>query len=145
MKGKDDMAVAWFLQTFAFVAYNKVITSQVCRKLIVSLVTDAEQYFLWFLWFLPLVVPRLQMSGREAIILALLWIAAQVCPIPARKRDADEAQAIWLKYGYSLEMLGRPVYKQLWQASLLFMGTNTLILVRLLAALKHQTRLNKSG
>ena len=50
-------------QTFVFVAYNKVCTSQ---------------YFLWYLSLLPLVLPTLQLSKYDAITSLALWGFTQV-------------------------------------------------------------------
>lgn len=61
-----DMALAWFLQTFAFVALNKVCTSQ---------------YFMWYLCLLPLVLSSSTlMTSRKTLGLVLLisWIVGQV-------------------------------------------------------------------
>lgn len=68
--GKDLVAAMTF-QTMAFVALNKVCTSQ---------------YFMWFLWFLPLVGPHLafEHGKTEVATLVFVWVAAQVrrdtCP-----------------------------------------------------------------
>lgn len=37
------------------------------------------------------------------------------------------AQAVWLKFAYDLEFVGKPAFLPLWSASLLFMAANTFI------------------
>jgi phosphatidylinositol glycan class M len=62
----QDLFLACFLQTFAFVALNKVCTSQ---------------YFMWYLCLLPLVLPSSELllkKKTKAIVLLTSWIAGQV-------------------------------------------------------------------
>ena len=61
------------LQTVAFVMFNKVSTSQ---------------YFLWYLWLLPLLYPNLDLSLVKAAALLGLWFAGQ---------------GLWLFTGYLVE------------------------------------------
>ena len=89
-------------QTLAFVAFNKVCTSQ---------------YFLWYLVFLPLYLPdstfmaRPKQTGVPALV---LWVVSQ---------------ALWLQQGYQLEFLGRSTFVPgLWLASLGFFVVNCWIL-----------------
>ncbi|KAL1742391.1 glycosyltransferase family 50 protein [Schizophyllum fasciatum] len=81
---------AWFVQTAAFVLFNKVCTSQ---------------YFLWYLLLLPLILPRLRMRPRRAILTAAVWVLSQ---------------ALWLWNGFRLEFLGENVFLELWGASLVY-------------------------
>jgi hypothetical protein len=37
-----------------------------------------EKYFMWYLWFLPLVLPHLNLSRSKAIFLLVLWVGSQV-------------------------------------------------------------------
>lgn len=79
----QDLPLAWFLQTAVFVTFNKVCTSQVSGiyfhfDMAVALTVAPSQYFLWYLWLLPLIVDRLHMPRREAIALAALWVLGQV-------------------------------------------------------------------
>lgn len=75
---KKDIAACFFVQTFAFVTFNKVITSQ---------------YFIWFLIFLPHFLAKsklLSMTSKGLAILSL-WIISQAC---------------WLFFAFKLEFLG---------------------------------------
>ncbi|GFQ01837.1 GPI mannosyltransferase 1 [Phtheirospermum japonicum] len=95
-----DLPFCLFLQTLAFVAFNKVITAQ---------------YFVWFFCLLPLILPwsnmRLKWKGLACIS---LWIGAQTH---------------WLMWGYLLEFRGKNVFLQLWLASLLFLAANTFVII----------------
>ena len=73
----SDLPFCLFAQTFVFVAYNKVVTSQ---------------YFLWYLSLLPLVFPaRIRLTRSEMATLLLLW---------------GFTQASWLLPAYFLEFKG---------------------------------------
>ncbi|TRM62599.1 PIG-M-domain-containing protein [Schizophyllum amplum] len=76
--------------TAAFVLFNKVCTSQ---------------YFLWYLLLLPLIMSRLRMRRREAVLCVVVWALAQ---------------AVWLFNGYRLEFLGENVFLALWASSLVY-------------------------
>ncbi|KAK7962751.1 GPI mannosyltransferase 1 [Apiospora aurea] len=98
---KKDLAATMLAQTFAFVTFNKVCTSQ---------------YFLWYMVFLPLYLPNSSLNRRPRLGLAALalWVAAQ---------------AAWLQQGYELEFLGRSTFAPgLWWASLAFFLVNCWIL-----------------
>ncbi|KAL9607172.1 MAG: hypothetical protein Q9167_007884, partial [Letrouitia subvulpina] len=71
---KKDLPAIMLAQTFAFVTFNKVVTSQ---------------YFLWYLCLLPLHLPRssLLRNPRKGVLAAALWTAAQ---------------AVWLWEAYRL-------------------------------------------
>lgn len=77
---KTNLLSALFIQTFAFVTFNKVITSQ---------------YFIWFLIFLPnyLVGSKLIKRANLGLGLAVLfgWVTTQ---------------GLWLYNAYNLEFLG---------------------------------------
>ncbi|CAG9936633.1 unnamed protein product [Clonostachys rosea f. rosea IK726] len=98
---KKDLATSMLAQTFAFVTFNKVCTSQ---------------YFLWYMVFLPLYLPSssLLRNPRLGISALLLWVGTQ---------------AAWLQQGYQLEFLGNSTFfPGLWLSSLAFFATNCWIL-----------------
>jgi GPI mannosyltransferase 1 subunit M len=97
---RKHLAGAMLAQTFAFVAFNKVCTSQ---------------YFLWYMVFLPLYLPDARLVwGRRGIIMIVAWVAGQ---------------ALWLQQGYELEFLGKSSFVPgLWLASIAFFLVNCWIL-----------------
>ncbi|CAN1171157.1 GPI mannosyltransferase 1 [Linum perenne] len=96
----QDLPFCFFLQTVAFVAFNKVITAQ---------------YFVWFFCLLPLILPWSKMKLRwEGLSCIALWMGAQMH---------------WLLWGYLLEFKGQNVFLQLWVAGLAFMAANTFVMV----------------
>ncbi|VDK84965.1 unnamed protein product [Dibothriocephalus latus] len=130
-------SMAWFAITFAFVAFNKVCTSQ---------------YFLWWLVLLPsalacVSIPRnekaanptfLQALGLSrdvvffALPLLLLWVGGQ---------------AGWLLIAYFHEIhggfWGRGLWLALWLASVLFLLINVYILLRLVGAVRPESAVYK--
>ncbi|KAI3451235.1 hypothetical protein Pfo_007900 [Paulownia fortunei] len=98
-----DLPFCFFLQTLAFVAFNKVITAQ---------------YFVWFFCLLPLILPWSNMKLKwKGLACIALWIGAQTH---------------WLMWGYLLEFRGKNVFFQLWMASLLFLAANTFVIVNVI-------------
>ncbi|KZZ90196.1 glycosyltransferase family 50 protein [Moelleriella libera RCEF 2490] len=98
---KKDLATSMLAQTFAFVTFNKVCTSQ---------------YFLWYMIFLPLYLPGSTLLHKPAVgmVALVLWVASQ---------------AAWLQQGYQLEFLGRSTFfPGLWLSSLVFFLVNCWIL-----------------
>ncbi|PPQ97573.1 hypothetical protein CVT26_002360, partial [Gymnopilus dilepis] len=87
---KEDLVFTWFVQTFVFVVFNKVCTSQ---------------YFLWYLLLLPLLLPQLSLSRKDMLLYGGVWIATQ---------------ALWLSEAYKLEFLGENVFFGLWVRSLIY-------------------------
>lgn len=96
----QDLPFCFFMQTVAFVAFNKVVTAQ---------------YFVWFFCLLPLILPWSNMKLKwEGLSCILVWIGAQLH---------------WLMWGYLLEFKGINVFLQLWLAGLLFLAVNTFVLI----------------
>ncbi|ANB15202.1 Gpi14p [Sugiyamaella lignohabitans] len=94
---RRDLIKTMFVQTFAFVTFNKVCTSQ---------------YFMWYMVLLPFYIPSLLKSGRylTKITVLLLWVAAQ---------------ALWIRQGYLLEFLGESTfYPGLFAATMVFFAVN---------------------
>ncbi|WFD28837.1 GPI mannosyltransferase 1 [Malassezia nana] len=94
--GGYDLVLACMVQTVVFVAWNKVYTSQVRGA-------QLTQYFLWYLWFLPVVGTTLSMSRTEVLTLMALWVGAQ---------------ALWLGQAYQLEFMAQNTFVHLWLSSL---------------------------
>ncbi|VFQ88982.1 unnamed protein product [Cuscuta campestris] len=94
-----DFPFCFFVQTVAFVAFNKVITAQ---------------YFVWYFCLLPLILPwsKMKLKGK-GLVCILVWIGAQTH---------------WLLWGYLLEFKGKNVFIQLWISSLMFLAANTFVL-----------------
>lgn len=93
-----DLSFALFCQTFAFVAFNKVVTAQ---------------YFTWYLCLLPLCSDRVVWRSR-CMRVALTALLASI--------------ATWLLTAFSLEMLGWRSQRQVYAASLLFFVANVNLL-----------------
>ncbi|KAK3745063.1 hypothetical protein QZH41_014560, partial [Actinostola sp. cb2023] len=101
-KYSSDICFCCFVQTFAFVTFNKVCTSQ---------------YFLWYLSLLPLVVPQLAISVRKAIVMIVAWLASQ---------------AMWLLFAYYLEFEGYNTLLYIGISGLVFFFVNVWILVEII-------------
>ncbi|KAJ5109513.1 hypothetical protein N7456_006188 [Penicillium angulare] len=98
---KKNLATSMLAQTFAFVTFNKVCTSQ---------------YFLWYLILLPFYLPSSELIRKPTLGLtaAALWVIGQ---------------ALWLQQGYYLEFLGLSSFVPgLFLASLFFFAVNIWIL-----------------
>uniref|UniRef100_A0A914RQ08 GPI alpha-1,4-mannosyltransferase I, catalytic subunit n=1 Tax=Parascaris equorum TaxID=6256 RepID=A0A914RQ08_PAREQ len=98
----DDLPFCWMLLTMAFIAFNKVCTSQ---------------YFLWFISLLPIAQRSIEMSLKRSVVLSSMWVIAQ---------------AIWLLAAYFLEFWGVNSFLFIWLASLLFFSTNVFIVAQLI-------------
>ncbi|KAE9447046.1 hypothetical protein C3L33_21050, partial [Rhododendron williamsianum] len=99
----QDLPFCFFVQTVAFVAFNKVITAQ---------------YFVWFFCLLPLILPWSNMKLKwEGLSSIFIWMGAQIH---------------WLMWGYLLEFKGKNVFLQLWAASLIFLAANTFVLIKII-------------
>lgn len=99
---KRSLPGAMLVQTFAFVTFNKVCTSQ---------------YFLWYLVLLPFYLPYSSLVHHHphlGFTVAGAWVGSQ---------------GLWLYLGWRLEFLGESTFVPgLWLAGLLFFGVNCWIL-----------------
>ncbi|OBA22250.1 hypothetical protein METBIDRAFT_31181 [Metschnikowia bicuspidata var. bicuspidata NRRL YB-4993] len=100
---QKDIIACLFVQTFAFVLLNKVITSQ---------------YFIWFLIFLPQFLANSKLSSplnlKRSSIMIVMWSFSQAC---------------WLFYAYKLEFLGESTFTMgLFCSSVFFYLTNCWVL-----------------
>lgn len=96
---RRNLTSCLFVQTFAFVALNKVITSQ---------------YFIWFLIFLPHYLATSKLTkcehAKKGLAMLVLWIVSQGC---------------WLLFAYKLEFLGESTFDGgLLYSSIFFFLTN---------------------
>ena len=98
-----NLPLALFLQTFLFVAHNKVITAQ---------------YFTWYLCLLPLCSDQLTWTNRR-VRGALTILLGSI--------------GFWLGTAYCLEMQGMSVHRLVWVASSIFFIANVNLLGALLA------------
>ena len=93
-----DLSFALFVQTFFFVALNKVITAQ---------------YFTWYLVLLPLCSDRIRWRSRD-MTFALGFLGVSI--------------VTWLGSAFCLEMKGMAVHLQVWLASIGFFIANVNLL-----------------
>jgi len=93
-----DLPFAWFVQTFTFVLFNRVCTSQ---------------YFIWYTLFMPLLVPRINLSWKKWVMCGAVWIGTQ---------------ALWLAEAYKLEFLGDNVFFGLWVRGLVYVAGHAWVL-----------------
>lgn len=89
-----NLAIVFFIQTICFTTFNRVCTSQ---------------YFMWYLWFLPLILPKLALSWRKGLSMLGIWVAGQ---------------AVWLSLAYRLEFLGEALFREVWLAGVGFFLVN---------------------
>eukprot|EP00298_Acanthocystis_sp_HF-20_P000096 c10114_g1_i1.p1 GENE.c10114_g1_i1~~c10114_g1_i1.p1 ORF type:complete len:410 (-),score=63.11 c10114_g1_i1:39-1268(-) len=92
-----------FLQTFVFVVFNKVCT---------------VQYFIWYLCFLPLMIPDLKCTKTDVLLLTVPWTLSLVA---------------WLYTAYLLEFQGENTFVLIWISGLLFFAANCYVIVRLIS------------
>ncbi|KAF1841885.1 glycosyltransferase family 50 protein [Cucurbitaria berberidis CBS 394.84] len=109
---RKDLPSTMLAQTFAFVAFNKVCTSQ---------------YFLWYMMFLPYYLPdsTLLRSPSIGITALLAWVLGQVA---------------WLQQGFQLEFNGYSTFVPgLWASGILFFLVNVGILAVIISDTKAKT------
>jgi phosphatidylinositol glycan class M len=112
---------AMFVQTVAFVVFNKVCTSQVSQLRLLPRMRGADniQYFMWFLALIPPIIPRLHLSASRASLLIGAWIAGQ---------------AVWLGTAYRLELLAQDAFLGVWSAGIGLFGVSVWVLGELVDA-----------
>ncbi|KAG1082597.1 hypothetical protein G6F42_022520 [Rhizopus arrhizus] len=111
-----DLFFATFVQTFIFVTFNKVITSQ---------------YFMWYICLFPLILPSSKMKFKwKGLLLLLAWVAGQ---------------GLWLNFAYQLEFLGQNTFLQLWIAGVTFFIVNCWIVVELILNHQYEPIYGSSG
>ncbi|KAF7580903.1 Mannosyltransferase (PIG-M) family protein [Clavispora lusitaniae] len=96
---QSNLVACLFMQTFAFVTFNKVMTSQ---------------YFVWFLIFLPHYLASSRLCTKKhalrGLTMLFLWVISQAC---------------WLYFAYKLEFLGESTFDSgLLYSSIFFFLTN---------------------
>eukprot|EP00899_Mesostigma_viride_P019500 jgi/Mesvir1/27551/Mv07306-RA.2 len=94
-----ELPLCFFLQTLAFVAFNKVCTAQ---------------YFVWYFCLLPLVLASAPVHrSRRGLASLASW---------------GMTQGHWLFWAYRLEFLGESVFLHVWVASVLFFCSNVWVI-----------------
>jgi len=105
----DRLELCLFALTFAFVTFNKVVTSQ---------------YFLWYLIFLPILLPKVELKRKTLFLSLICWITAQVW---------------WLYEAYRLEFQGENTFVEIWMASIVFGCVNVGILCLIMSNYSSKT------
>ncbi|CAO2657495.1 Nn.00g036210.m01.CDS01 [Neocucurbitaria sp. VM-36] len=112
---KTDLPSTMLAQTFAFVTFNKVCTSQ---------------YFLWYMMFLPYYLPdsTLLRSPSVGTTALLFWILGQFA---------------WLQQGFQLEFNGHSTFVPgLWASGIFFFLVNAAILAVIISDTKAKPDLS---
>lgn len=107
--------LALFVQTYIFVALNKVITAQ---------------YFVWHLSLLPLCADQL-VWNTNYVRLSLLAIVGST--------------GLWLFAAYTLELQNRPSHRIVWMASLAFFAAHVTLLDALTIGTMQGDRASRGG
>lgn len=108
----QDIPFCVLCQTFVFVIYNKVCTSQ---------------YFLWYLAPLSMVLPKLQFSKGESLVLISLWAFTQ---------------GSWLLPAYFLEFKGYNTFWFIWIESVAFFSAQVGIMSKCIRKYIENTRIH---
>lgn len=95
---KEDLTFCLFCLSFIIVAFNSVMTSQ---------------YFVWFVAFLPLCYPFINLRFIEILNIVMIWLVPQIG---------------WLMFAYCLEFLGINTFQFIWIEALMFFLANVKIL-----------------
>lgn len=99
-----DLVLALFVGTHAFVHLNKVVTSQ---------------YFLWYLFFLPILLPRTRWTRAGALVVSVLWVGGQ---------------GLWLAQAHQLENYAQDKFLATWAYGLAFVLANALVAAQILCS-----------
>jgi len=94
----EDLPFCLFCLSFILVAFNTVITSQ---------------YFIWFVSFLPLCYPIINITFDEFIHVIMIWLVPQIG---------------WLIFAYYLEFVGFNTFQLIWVESIMFFIANVKVL-----------------
>lgn len=108
----QQLPLAMFLQTFAFVTFNKVCTSQ---------------YFIWYIGLLPIAWVYLSLPRKKVLKMLVFWLLSQ---------------GIWLFFAYLYEFRKYEILFIVWLASLFFLLINVYILYQLARHTKPNVELN---
>ncbi|KAF8503592.1 glycosyltransferase family 50 protein [Russula emetica] len=108
IRTRRDMIMGWFIQTATFVIFNKVCTSQ---------------YFLWYMLFLPLIIPHLSWSWPSVFKYLACWMGTQV---------------LWLSQAYRVEFLGEPIFFRLWICSVIYVLGHSWVLAGIVNSYRVQ-------
>lgn len=108
IRTRRDMIMGWFIQTATFVIFNKVCTSQ---------------YFLWYMLFLPLIIPYLSWSWPSVFKYLACWMGTQV---------------LWLSQAYRVEFLGEPIFFRLWICSVIYVLGHSWVLAGIVNSYRVQ-------
>lgn len=102
-----DLPFCLFCLSFIMVAFNTVMTSQ---------------YFVWFVSFLPLCYPFINLTCIEIINLIMIWVVPQIG---------------WLTFAYCLEFLGFNTFQLIWIESLMLFLANVIVLSTIIDCYKY--------
>lgn len=115
-KFSDDLPFCFFLLTFTFVTFNKVVTSQ---------------YFIWYIALLPILIDGFSKANVKMILgTVLLWLVGQ---------------AVWLNEAYKLEFLSENNFLRLWVSGLVHFLVNVLVVVWCIKNYAYQKNFDQKG